>query len=155
MDGPTPAPPRTVLFVCVHNAARSLMAEAIFNARAPAGWVASSAGTDPAAAPDPRTGPMLAEIGLPLPSHPPRALTLTAMEEARVRVTMGCLDEASCPARLKELELRDWALPDPTKLDDAGFRQVRQAIVERVDRLRLELTLTDRRLGRRPAGEAP
>ena len=146
-----PTPPRTVLFVCVHNAARSLMAEAIFNAHAPPGWVAASAGTAPAAAPDPRTGPMLAEIGLLLPDHPPRLLTREAMEEARVRVTMGCLDDASCPARLKELELRDWGLADPTKLDDAGFREVRRAIEDRVARLAVELRLSDRRLGRGPA----
>ena len=50
------------------------------------------------------------------------------MEEARVRVTMGCLDDESCPARLKSLELRDWSLPDPAALDDEGFRQVRDRI---------------------------
>ena len=39
---------RTVLFVCVHNASRSQMAEALFNQLAPAGLEAHSAGTDPA-----------------------------------------------------------------------------------------------------------
>ncbi|HEY6238551.1 MAG TPA: arsenate reductase ArsC, partial [Thermoplasmata archaeon] len=39
------------LFVCVENAGRSLMAEALFNAHAPPGWVGRSAGTAPAAAP--------------------------------------------------------------------------------------------------------
>ena len=66
-------PDRTVLFVCVENAARSLMAEAMFNANPPAGWRATSAGTQPAAAPNPRTGPMLREVGLELPPHPPAA----------------------------------------------------------------------------------
>ena len=128
-------PARTVLFICVENAARSLMAEAMFNADPPDGWRAVSAGTVPAAAPNPRTGPMLREIGLELPAHPPQALSDAMMTEAAVRVTMGCLDSASCPARLRTLEVVDWALPDPGKLDDAGFRRVRDELRERIGRL--------------------
>lgn len=136
--------PQTVLFICIENAGRSLMAESMFNADPPPGWVAISAGTKPAAAPNARTGPMLAEIGLSLPPHPPQLLTTDAMDRARVRVTMGCLDDASCPAHLKGLELRDWALPDPAKLDDDGFRRVREQLVSQVKHLRTELVLTDR-----------
>ena len=137
-------PPKLVLFICVENACRSLMAEAIFNANPAPGWTAESAGTLPAAAPNPRTGPMLAEVGLALPVHAPRRLTREKMDSARVRVTMGCLDDASCPAHLKGLELRDWALPDPASLDDRGFRQVRDEIVARVRGLRTELVISDR-----------
>lgn len=136
---------RTVLFICVENAARSLMAEAMFNASPPDGWRAASAGTLPASSPNPRTGPMLREIGLELPAHPPQPLTNEMMTEAAVRVTMGCLDSASCPARLKTLELIDWGLPDPGKLDDAGFRRVRDELKERVDRLRRELAASSSR----------
>jgi arsenate reductase (thioredoxin) len=136
---------KTVLFVCVENAGRSLMAEAIFNADPPAGWRATSAGTAPAAAPNPRTGPMLQEIGLAVPDHPPRLLTNELMDGARLRITMGCLDDRSCPAHLKTLELRDWALPDPAKLDDAGFRQVRDRIRTLVGALRTEISLDERR----------
>ena len=135
---------REVLFICVGNAGRSLMAESLFNAHRPEGWVAVSAGTQPAGAPNPRTGPMLKEIGLELPPHPPQLLTPEMMERARVRVTMGCLDDESCPARLKTLELRDWALPDPARLDDTGFRDVRDQIAVRIEGLRRELALADR-----------
>ena len=130
---------RTVLFICVENAARSLMAEAIFNAHPPDGWRAESAGTRPAAAPNPRTARMLAEIGLAIPPHPPRAHTGEGMTGAAARITMGCLDSASCPARLRTLPLTDWALPDPSALDDDGFRRVRDEIRDRVERLRREL----------------
>ncbi|MCI4360853.1 MAG: low molecular weight phosphatase family protein [Thermoplasmata archaeon] len=128
-----------VLFICVHNAGRSMMAEAMFNADPPSGWSARSAGTSPGAAANPRTGPMLREIGLELPDHPPRPLGVEEMEGARLRITMGCLDDASCPARLKHLPLRDWGLPDPSKLDDAGFRRVRDELAERVAALRREI----------------
>jgi len=145
---------RTVLFICVENSCRSLMAEAIFNADPPTGWRATSAGTRPAAAPNPRTGPMLAELGLALPDHPPRLLSPELMDEAKIRVTMGCMDDASCPARLKVLEVRDWSLEDPAKLDDAGFQRVRDRLVLLVRGLRTELALSDRRandLRREPA----
>jgi arsenate reductase (thioredoxin) len=135
---------RTVLFICVENSCRSLMAESMFNANPPPGWVATSAGTSPSAGPNPRTGPMLAELGFSLPGHPPQPLTAETMETARVRVTMGCLDDASCPAHLKTLELRDWALPNPAQLDDDGFRKVRDRIAAHVRGLRSELIVADR-----------
>ena len=134
------SPERVVLFVCVENACRSLMAEAIFNADPPTGWRAESAGTEPASRPNPRTLGMLREIGLELPAHPPRALTTALIEESARRVTMGCLDHQSCPARLREGPLVDWALPDPASLDDDGFRRVRDEIRRRVAALHRELT---------------
>lgn len=138
--------PKVVLFVCVGNACRSLMAESMFNSNPPPGWTATSAGTMPSESPNPRTEPMLAELGLPLPAHGPQLLTTEMMDLARVRVTMGCLDDKSCPAHLKGLELRDWALPDPAGLDDAGFRQVRDRLASYVKGLRTELILSDGRI---------
>jgi arsenate reductase (thioredoxin) len=135
---------KVVLFVCVGNAGRSLMAESIFNAEAPLGWRALSAGTRPAAAVNPRTRTVLEEQGFLLPDHPPQLLTEEMMVSARLRITMGCLDDASCPARLKTLDLRDWALPDTANLDVAGFRAVRDQIRTRVDGLRREIALADR-----------
>jgi arsenate reductase (thioredoxin) len=141
---------KTVLFVCVENAGRSLMAEAIFNADPPAGWKASSGGTRPAAQPNPRTGRLLEEIGLDPPPHPPRSASAEEIEAASLRITMGCLDDASCPANLKTLRVVDWALPDPARLDETGARKVRDEIRERVGRLRTELVLRDR-----PAASTP
>ncbi|MGA8664693.1 MAG: low molecular weight phosphatase family protein [Thermoplasmata archaeon] len=136
---------KLALFICVENSGRSLMAEAIFNANPPPGWRAISAGTSPAVRANPRTKPMLAELNLPIPDHPPQPLSDELMDGAGVRVTMGCLDDSNCPARLKALELRDWMLPDPAKLDDAGFRAVRDQIVGLVRGLRTELVLAGRR----------
>jgi arsenate reductase (thioredoxin) len=144
-----------VVFICIENACRSIMAEAMFNANPPEGWTAISAGTSPAASVNPRTGPMLRELGLDLPPHPPQRLSPDMMDTARLRVTMGCLDDASCPARLKSLELRDWALPDPASLDDAGFRQVRDRIAANVKGLRTEIVLSSRRAAALSRDRAP
>jgi len=143
---------KTVLFVCIENACRSLMAEAMFNANPPAGWRATSAGTQPAASPNARTAGMLGELSLGLPSHGPQALTEEMMNDARVVITMGCLDSASCPARLKTIKVTDWALPDPAPLDDAGFRRVRDELQSRVEGLRRELNLSEKRRAALAAG---
>jgi arsenate reductase (thioredoxin) len=111
----------------------------------PAGWRATSAGTTPAVSASVRTQPMLEERGFASPDHTPQLLTNELMGPSRVRITMGCLDDASCPARLQTLELRDWALPDPASLDDAGFRAVRDQIQARVEGPRRELALRDLR----------
>jgi arsenate reductase (thioredoxin) len=146
-------PEKIVLFVCVENAGRSLMAEAIFNANPPPGWRAISGGTRPVAQPNPRTRAMLGEIGLDVPSHLPQLATPQMIESSSLRITMGCMDDASCPANLKTLRMVDWALPDPTQLDDAGARKVRDTIRDRVRALRTELVLRDRTV--RPPGAAP
>lgn len=121
------------------------MAEAIFNAVAPEGWRARSAGTQPAGAPNPRTGPMLAELGLRLPPHAPRRLTPKMMARADRVITMGCIDQAACPAvRFPEATV-DWGLADPGPLDDDGFRAVRDRICALTLALRTELRKPQRR----------
>ncbi|MCI4326096.1 MAG: low molecular weight phosphatase family protein [Thermoplasmata archaeon] len=134
---------RRVLFICGENAARSLMAEAIFHANPPAGWVADSAGTRPATHPNPRTERILHEIGLALPRHRLQELRPDQLPFAHVVVTMGCLDDASCPANLAAIRPRDWGLPDPAGLDDDGYRADRDSIRARAGALRAELGSRD------------
>lgn len=121
------------------------MAEAFFNDDPPPGWTADSAGSRPAARPNPRTAPMLAEVGVVAPSHPPQALTPERLATASLWITMGC-EAGACPVPPPGVEVRDWALDDPARLDDAGFRRVRDEVRARVGELRRELG------GSRPAG---
>jgi arsenate reductase len=136
---------KIVLFVCVQNAGRSLMAESMFNADPPAGWRAISGGTRPAERPNPRTERLLAEIGLKLPRHAPRLATPEMIGSASVAITMGCLDDEACPANLRTLKMVDWALADPSRLDDSAAREVRDEIRDRIRGLRTDLVLRDRR----------
>ena len=115
------------------------MAEAIFNAGAPPGWRAISAGTEPEPAPDRHTDLMLRELGLALPAHSPQGLTEAMVRTATIRITMGCLERPSCPSFLRRADPTDWALPDPVRMDEAGFRAVRDEVRRRVDELVAQL----------------
>jgi arsenate reductase (thioredoxin) len=130
---------RTVLFVCVGNAGRSMMAEAIFNKFGPKGWRAVSAGVFPARTTNPNTGPTLSEIGVPLPPHPPQGLTEQMVRTATVRVSIGALDHPSCPEWFTQTHPRRWELPDTHHTDAQGFREIREAIRSKVDALTAEL----------------
>ncbi|HEY5538880.1 MAG TPA: low molecular weight phosphatase family protein, partial [Thermoplasmata archaeon] len=61
-----------VLFVCIENSFRSVMAEALFNANAPAGWRAESAGVEPRESLNPRVVPLMAEVRLDVSRKEPR-----------------------------------------------------------------------------------
>lgn len=132
--------PDTVLFVCVGNAGRSLMAEAIFNSRRPSGWRAVSAGVSPARATNPNTEPALSEIGVPVPSHPPQGLTEQMVREATVRVSIGATEHPSCPEWFTRAHPRTWEIPDTYHGDAQRFREAREAIRCKVNALIEELT---------------
>lgn len=134
---------RTVLFVCVGNASRSMMAEAIFNRHGPNGWRAVSAGVAPARSTNPNTGPMLSEIGVPLPPHSPQALTEKMVEEAAVRISIGALDHPSSPEWFVRSHPRRWEVPDPHHLDPEAFREIRDALRSKVEALIEELGTTE------------
>jgi arsenate reductase len=119
-----------VLFVCVHNAGRSRMAEALFNREAAGRWTAASAGTEPADRPHPEVVEALAEIGIDLPSEPGRLLDPDLAESARKLYSMGCNVEDACPALTIPME--DWALEDPKGKPIERVREIRDDIAGRV-----------------------
>lgn len=122
-----------VLFVCVHNAGRSRMAEAFFNDLAGDRYRAMSAGTQPAAQPHPEVVAAMDEVGLEIPSTPGRTLTAELAEQAIRVIGMGCDIESACPAL--SVPLTDWELPDPKgkNLEEVG--EIRDQIELRVRNL--------------------
>jgi protein-tyrosine-phosphatase len=128
-----------ILFVCVHNAGRSVMAEALFNRAAEGRAEAESAGTEPGASPHPEVIEAMAEIGLDVSGHRGRVLTDEMVAAADRVITMGCaVDEDACPA-IRYRHVEDWGLPDPKGLGVEHARVVRDEIDRRVRALLREL----------------
>jgi arsenate reductase len=125
-----------VLFVCLHNAGRSQMSEALFARVAAGRHEARSAGTTPASEINPTVVEALAELGVDLGDRTPRRLTQADAEWADVVVTMGCGDE--CPY-LPGKRYVDWDLADPKGRPLEEIRPIRDEIARRVERLAAEL----------------
>jgi arsenate reductase (thioredoxin) len=124
------------LFVCLHNAGRSQMSEALF-ARAAAGrHEARSAGTTPGEHVHPEVVEAMAELGIDLADRTPRKLTREDAEWADVVVAMGCGDE--CPY-VPGVRYVDWDLPDPKGQPLDAVRATRDEIARRVEALIAEL----------------
>jgi arsenate reductase len=125
-----------VLFVCLHNAGRSQMSQALFE-RADAGrHTALSAGTTPAERVHPEVVEVMAELGIDLSDRRPQLLTRELAERADVVVTMGCGD--ACPY-IPGKRYLDWGLPDPKGRPLAEVRATRDEIARRTRSLVHEL----------------
>ena len=128
---------KKVLFVCVHNAGRSQMAEAFFNHMARGKATAISAGTKPAAHKDKGVVEAMREVGIDIRHQKPKLLTLEMVERADRMVTMGCGVEKTCPASFVPTE--DWELDDPEGRSPDEIRKIRNEIKTRVEVLINEL----------------
>jgi len=121
-----------VMFVCVHNAGRSQMAEAFFNALAPDGLHAISTGTQPTEHVNPVVVAAMAEVGIDMSAHHPKLATLELVAESDRIITMGCGVQESCPLYLGMKIDEDWGLPDPAGQGIEAVRPIRDAVRERV-----------------------
>ena len=126
----------TVLFVCLHNAGRSQMSEALFERAAPGRHTALSAGTTPAEHVHPEVIRVMRELDIDLSDCRPRLLTRELAEQADVVVTMGCGDQ--CPY-IPGRRYIDWDLADPKDRPLAEVRATRDEIASRVSDLLSEL----------------
>jgi arsenate reductase len=125
-----------VLFVCLHNAGRSQMSEALFTRAAGGRHEARSAGTTPGDRVHPEVVAVMRELGIDLASRQPQGLTDELAQWADVVVTMGCGDE--CPY-IPGKRYLDWDLPDPKRLPVDQVRVIRDEIADRVSALAAEL----------------
>lgn len=125
-----------VLFVCLHNAGRSQMSEALFERAAAGQHAARSAGTTPGERVHPEVVEAMGELGVHLADRVPRKLTQADAEWADVVVTMGCGDE--CPY-IPGKRYLDWDLEDPKGRPIEEVRATRDEIERRVVELVDEL----------------
>jgi arsenate reductase (thioredoxin) len=121
---------KKVLFACIHNAGRSQMAAAWFNALADKSKAqAISAGTEPGARVHPEVLEAMREVGIDLEGASPRKLTDELARESAVLVTMGCGEQ--CP-HVPGLRHLDWPLDDPKGKPVERVREIRDEVKSRV-----------------------
>jgi arsenate reductase len=118
-----------VLFVCLHNAGRSQMSEAIFSRAAGGRHEARSAGTSPADRVHDSVIAVMREEGTELSDRKPRLLTIELAQWADLVITMGCGDE--CPV-IPGKRYIDWDLQDPKDVTIEQVREIRDDISRRV-----------------------
>jgi arsenate reductase len=126
----------TALFVCLHNAGRSQMSQALFERAAEGRHSALSAGTTPGERVHPEVVEVMRELGIDLADRVPQALTVELSQQADVVVTMGCGD--ACPY-IPGKRYLDWNLPDPKGQPIEEVRATRDEIQRRVFLLVAEL----------------
>jgi arsenate reductase len=120
----------TVIFACIHNAGRSQMAAAWFNALADSTKArALSAGTDPGTRVHPEVLEAMREVGVDLSDRTPQKLTDDLARNAQMLITMGCGDQ--CPV-VPGLRRDDWPLEDPKGKPVARVREIRDDVRARV-----------------------
>lgn len=132
-----------VLFVCIANSGRSVMAERIFRQLASDRHQARSAGSDPGTAPHRQVVEALREIGIDASDHVPRKLDTDALAWADIAVST-CREEV-CPVTPGVRRI-SWDLPDPKNLPLKQVRPIRDEIKDRVEQLVHDLD--------RPEGES-
>ncbi len=124
-----------VLFVCVQNAGRSQMAQALFERAAEGRHEARSAGSRPAERVHPEVAEVMRELDIDLTTRTPRGLDRSDLEWADLVVTMGCGDE--CPV-IPGKRYVDWELQDPAGQPPEAVRAVRDEIERRVASLLMD-----------------
>ena len=124
---------KTYVFACIHNAGRSQMAAAFFNAAVdPRKARAVSAGTNPGTRVHPEVVAAMREEGIDLEGATPRILTDDLARRASMLVTMGCGE--ACPA-VPGVRRQDWPLADPKGKPVQEVRRIRDDVRARVQAL--------------------
>src|SRR5687767_1803358 len=129
------APPQNVLFLCVHNSARSQIAEGLARSAAPDGVGVWSAGTEPRSV-HPLAMQVMDEIGIDIRPQRSKSVDEVPLADVDTVVTLcGEADEA-CPRLETRVRRVHWPLPDPSVAPEAerldAFRKARDEIRWRV-----------------------
>ena len=139
-EAPRPAafitrPPEKVLFLCIHNSARSQIAEGFARSMAPASALVCSAGSEPRAV-HARAVDVMSEAGIDISGHTSKSLDDVPWGEVDTVVTLCDEGAQACPDVAGDVRRVHWHLPDPSGLPEAeqleGFRDVRDEIRWRV-----------------------
>lgn len=126
----------SVMFVCVHNAGRSQMAQGFLSHLAGDRVEVRSSGTMPADQVNPSAVEAMRELGIDISSAKPKVLTDEDVRASDYVITMGCGD--ACPFYPGKKYL-DWKLEDPAGKGVEAVRPIRDEIKRRVEELIAEI----------------
>ncbi len=126
----------TVLFVCVHNAGRSQMAAGYMTALSEGQVEVLSAGSAPKDQINPVAIEAMAEEGIDIANNVPKILSVEAVKDSDVVITMGCGD--TCPI-FPGKRYEDWELADPAGQGIESVRPIRDEIKARIQSLLAEI----------------
>ena len=120
---------KTVLFVCVENACRSQLAEAISNHFFPDRLKAFSAGSSPGKEVNPKAIRSLNSMGI---NHKGKTKSISKVEEKKYDyiVGMGCGD--ACPT-IPGAQILEWSIPDPKLFKSKQFNKIRDMIKQKIE----------------------
>jgi arsenate reductase len=104
-----------ILFLCTGNSCRSILAEAIFNHLAPAGWRAMSAGSKPAGQVHPRSLALLAREGIPADGYYSKSWDNLPLTPDIVITVCSSATGETCPAYLGRVVRGHWGVEDPVR----------------------------------------
>ena len=126
----------SVMFVCVHNAGRSQMAQGFLQHLAGDRVEVRSSGTMPGDQVNPAAVEAMAELGIDISSATPKILTDEGVRASDYVITMGCGDK--CPFYPGKIYL-DWVLEDPAGKGVESVRPIRDEIKILVENLVAEI----------------
>ncbi len=131
-----------ILYVCTHNRCRSILSEAITNAKSEGKFKAFSAGSQPAGEVHPLSLKYLAERGYP--TNGLKSQSWDDFETIKPDIVITVCDSAAnetCPVWFGDTITLHWGLTDPSKLrgSDAAIQQaffdVINTIEQRIEQL--------------------
>jgi phosphate transport system protein len=131
--------PHGILFLCVHNAARSQMAEGWARKLLPAAVRIWSAGSQPADKVHPNAVQVMGEVGIDISEQRPKLISDVPHGDVDTVVTL-CSEEV-CVSLPRGTRQEDWIFPDPAgAVGDAdeilsAFRRIRDGVREKIETL--------------------
>lgn len=128
-----------ILFLCTGNSCRSILAEATFNALAPEGMMAMSAGSKPTGEVHPRSIALLKREGIPTEGYHSKSWDNLPTTPDIVITVCGNAAGETCPAYLGKVLRAHWGVEDPAKATgseaeiDAAFEKAYSILRRRIE----------------------
>jgi arsenate reductase (thioredoxin) len=132
---------KQVLFICIHNSARSQMAEAFLNQICGSEFEAQSAGLEPGKL-NPIVVEAMGELGIDISQNPTKAVFDFVKSGRSFTYVITVCDETSaerCPIFPGVATRLHWSFPDPSSFQGtheerlAGTRKVRDTIKAKIE----------------------